>query len=170
MPYNLFETKDGEIALSVGNDKQFEKFSVLIKKPEWSSNDKFKTNENRVINRLELESLIEKSLKQNNSEYWYNLFIKEKIPSAIVRSVSEALKHPQTRENGMVQSIKHPKGGMFETLNTPMTINKKRGLRSPLSPPLLGEHSYEILKNEIKISDEEFLELCNNGVTKDGRN
>ena len=170
VPYNLFQTKDGEIALSVGNDKQFEKFSVLIKKPEWSSNDKFKTNENRVINRLELESLIEKSLKQNNSEYWYNLFIKEKIPSAIVRSVSEALKHPQTRENDMVQSIKHPKGGTFETLNTPMTINKKRGLRSPLSPPLLGEHSYEILKNEIKISNEEFLELCNNGVTKDGRN
>ena len=51
-----------------------------------------------------------------------------------------------------------------------MTINKKRGLSSPLSPPLLGEHSYEILKNIMKIDNEKFLELCNSGVTKDGRN
>ena len=70
----------------------------------------------------------------------------------------------------MVQNIKHPKGGFFKTLNTPMTINKKRGLSSPLSPPLLGEHSYEILKNTMKIDNKKFLELCNSGVTKDGRN
>ena len=170
VPYNLFKTKDGQIALSVGNDKQFKKFSELIKKPEWYLNDKFKTNEHRVINRLELEKLIEVSLKQNNSEYWYDLFINANIPSAIVRSVSEALKHPQTIENQMVHNIKHPKGGTFKTLNTPMTINKKRGLSSPLSPPLLGEHSYEILKNIMKIDNEKFLELCNSGVTKDGRN
>ena len=170
VPYNLFKTKDGQIALSVGNDKQFKKFSELIKKPEWYLNDKFKTNEHRVINRLELEKLIEVSLKQNNSEYWYDLFINANIPSAIVRSVSEALKHPQTIENQMVHNIKHPKGGTFKTLNTPMTINKKRGLSSPLSPPLLGEHSYEILKNTIKIDNKKFLELCNSGVTKDGRN
>jgi crotonobetainyl-CoA:carnitine CoA-transferase CaiB-like acyl-CoA transferase len=62
VPYNLFKTKDGLIALSVGNDKLFKKFSELIKKPEWYLNDKFKTNEHRVINRLELEKLIEVSL------------------------------------------------------------------------------------------------------------
>ena len=170
VPYNLFQTKDGEIAISVGNDKQFEKFSFLIKKPEWSSNNKFKTNEQRVVNRLELENLIEKSLKEKDSKYWYNLFIQANIPTAIVRSVSEALNHPQTLDNKMVQSIKHPKGGFFKTLNTPITINKKRGLNSPLSPPLLGEHSYEILQKEIKISDEAFLKLCSSGVIKDGRN
>ena len=54
VPYNLFETKDGEIALSVGNDRQFEKFSALIKKPEWSSNEKFKTNEIMVTYGLSL--------------------------------------------------------------------------------------------------------------------
>ena len=170
VPYNLFETKDGEIAISVGNDKQFKKFSNLIGKPEWALDLKFKTNKHRVINRNELEKLIEQKLKKHSSEYWYNLFIEANIPSAIVRSVSEALRHPQTLENEMVKNIKHPKDGMFKTLNTPITINKKRGLKSPSSPPLLGEHSYEILKKEINMNDEYFFELCKTGVIKDGRN
>jgi len=170
VPYNLFNTKDGEIAISVGNDKQFEKFSNLIGKREWASDLKFNTNKQRVINRNELEKLIEERLKIHNSDHWYNIFIEANIPSAIVRSVSEALRHPQTLENEMVKNIKHPKKGMFQTLNTPITINKIRGLKSPLSPPLLGEHSYEILKKEININDRDFYELCKNGVIRDGRN
>ena len=170
VPYNLFNTKDGEIAISVGNDKQFEKFSNLIGKREWASDLKFNTNKQRVINRNELEKLIEERLKIHNSDHWYNIFIEANIPSAIVRSVSEALRHPQTLENEMVKNIKHPKKGMFQTLNTPITINKIRGLKSPLSPPLLGEHSYEILKKEININDKDFFELCKNGVIRDGRN
>ena len=96
-------------------------------------------------------------------------FLKAKIPCAIVRSVNEALNHQQTIDNEMVKEIPHPKGGTFKTLNTPITINKQRGLTNPLSPPLLGEHSYEILKENLKISEINFLNLCNDGVIKDGR-
>jgi succinate--hydroxymethylglutarate CoA-transferase len=169
VPYNLFETKNGEIAISVGNDNQFKVFSKLIERLDWINDERFKTNENRVINRIELEKLIKNALETNDAQYWYNAFLKAKIPCAIVRSVNEALNHQQTIDNEMVKEIPHPKGGTFKTLNTPITINKQRGLTNPLSPPLLGEHSYEILKENLKISEIDFLNLCNEGVIKDGR-
>ena len=169
VPYNLFETKNGEIAISVGNDNQFKVFSKLIERLDWINDERFKTNENRVINRIELEKLIKNALETNDAQYWYNAFLKAKIPCAIVRSVNEALNHQQTIDNEMVKEIPHPKGGTFKTLNTPITINKQRGLTNPLSPPLLGEHSYEILKENLKISEIDFLNLCNDGVIKDGR-
>jgi|TARA_B110000503_G_scaffold48054_2_gene78226 succinate---hydroxymethylglutarate CoA-transferase len=169
VPYNLFETKNGEIAISVGNDNQFKVFSKLIERLDWINDERFKTNENRVINRIELEKLIKNALETNDAQYWYNAFLKAKIPCAIVRSVNEALNHQQTIDNEMVKEIPHPKGGTFKTLNTPITINKQRGLTNPLSPPLLGEHSYEILKENLKISEINFLNLCNDGVIKDGR-
>jgi succinate---hydroxymethylglutarate CoA-transferase len=169
VPYNLFETKNGEIAISVGNDNQFKVFSKLIERLDWINDERFKTNENRVINRIELEKLIKNALETNDAQYWYNAFLKAKIPCAIVRSVNEALNHQQTIDNEMVKEIPHPKGGTFKTLNTPITINKQRGLTNPLSPPLLGEHSYQILKENLKISEIDFLNLCNDGVIKDGR-
>jgi succinate--hydroxymethylglutarate CoA-transferase len=169
VPYNLFETKNGEIAISVGNDNQFKVFSKLIERLDWINDERFKTNENRVINRIELEKLIKNALETNDAQYWYNAFLKAKIPCAIVRSVNEALNHQQTIDNEMVKEIPHPKGGTFKTLNTPITINKQRGLTNPLSPPLLGEHSYEILKENLKISEINFLNLCNDGVIKDVR-
>jgi len=169
VPYNLFKTKNGDIAISVGNDNQFKIFSNLIGFPNWAKNNRFKTNENRVINRIELEGLIQNALSTNDANYWYQVFLNERIPCAIVRSVSEALCHEQTLKNDMVKDIPHPKGKKFKSVNTPITINKKRGLDVPLSPPLLGEHSYEILTKKLSMSDKQFLAHCKNGVIKDGR-
>jgi succinate---hydroxymethylglutarate CoA-transferase len=169
VPYNLFKTKNGDIAISVGNDNQFKIFSNLIGCPNWAKNNRFKTNENRVINRIELEDLIQNALSTNDANYWYQVFLNERIPCAIVRSVSEALCHEQTLKNDMVKDIPHPKGKKFKSVNTPITINKKRGLDVPLSPPLLGEHSYEILTKKLSMSDKQFLAHCKNGVIKDGR-
>ena len=169
VPYNLFKTKNGDIAISVGNDNQFKIFSNLIGCPNWAKNNRFKTNENRVINRIELEDLIQNALSTNDANYWYQVFLNERIPCAIVRSVSEALCHEQTLKNYMVKDIPHPKGKKFKSVNTPITINKKRGLDVPLSPPLLGEHSYEILTKKLSMSDKQFLAHCKNGVIKDGR-
>ena len=169
VPYNLFKTKNGDIAISVGNDNQFKTFSNLIGFPNWANDNRFKTNENRVINRIELEDLIENALSTNDANYWYQVFLNEKIPCAIVRSVSEALCHDQTLKNDMVKDISHPKGKKFKSVNTPITINKKRGVETPLSPPLLGEHSYEILTKKLSMSDKQFLAHCKNGVIKDGR-
>ena len=169
VPYNLFKTKNGDIAISVGNDNQFKIFSNLIGFPNWPKNNRFKTNENRVINRIELEDLIQNALSTNDANYWYQVFLNERIPCAIVRSVSEALCHEQTLKNDMVKDIPHPKGKKFKSVNTPITINKKRGLDVPLSPPLLGEHSYEILTKKLSMSDKQFLAHCKNGVIKDGR-
>jgi crotonobetainyl-CoA:carnitine CoA-transferase CaiB-like acyl-CoA transferase len=169
VPYNLFQTKEGEIAISVGNDNQFKIFSNLMGYPEWANDEEFKTNENRVINRIKIEALITNALKNNSADFWYEELLKANIPTAIVRSVSNALSNKQTLENEMVKEIQHANGGIFKSVNIPMSLNNKRGLDHPLHPPRLGENSYEILSKILNFSDEDFYKLCQKGVTTDGR-
>ena len=69
----------------------------------------------------------------------------------------------------MVKEIKHANGGIFKSINVPMSLNNKRGLNSPMHPPRLGENSYEILSGILNFSNEDFDKLCQKGVTTDGR-
>ena len=131
-------------------------FSNSIGYPEWANSEDFKTNENRVINRIKIEELITDALKNNSADFWYNKLLKANIPTAIVRSVSQALSHEQTLENEMVKEIKHANGGIFKSINVPMSLNNKRGLDNPLHPPRLGENSYEILNGILNFSNEDF--------------
>ena len=169
VPYNLFKTGKGEIAISVGNDNQFEVFAKLIGHPEWIEDNRFKTNQYRVLNRKVIENLITKTLESNSADFWYNKFLIANIPTAIVRNVSEALNHRQTLENDMVKEIKHSNGGYFKSINVPMSLNKERGIEAPSHPPRLGEHSYEILINILKLKESYFNNLCKEGVILDGR-
>jgi len=155
VPYNLFRCGEGALVISVGNDGQFRVFSELLKNSDWCENPKFSTNAARVENRKELEQFIDKALSKETAEYWYKLLQKNGIPVAVVRTVSEALSHEQTIDNGMVIDLEHPTAGIVKSLGLPININGKRGRKVNLSPPLLGEHNDEIMSNFLNMTPSE---------------
>ena len=166
VPYNLFKSKNGELAISVGNDNQFKIFTKLLKNPEWAADKRFAKNEDRVKNRTLIEKMINKELSKKNRSYWYNLFLKNNIPSAIVRGVKEALNHPQTKDNDMTLKLDKKNTKSLETLNTPIQINNQRGLSKPKYPPSLGEDTKKVLKKILNINDGEIKKLISLKVIK----
>ncbi|MBS7697464.1 MULTISPECIES: CoA transferase [unclassified Chelatococcus] len=144
VPYRTFRTNDGEIALAVGNDSQFERLSVLAEQPEWAADPRMKTNAARVRNRELVDSTVGEAMKGHSSEWWMAQLKLSGIPCGKVNSVADALKHPHTIARDMVVSLEHPTAGSLDLLGFPFKLTETpQTLRA--APPLLGEHTDEIL-------------------------
>jgi len=146
VPYRTFEAIDGSIAIAVGNDVQFEKFSVCLDKKEWSTDNRFIKNADRVINRDAIDKEIQNVIETKTVKEWLEQLLKSNIPASAVNSVESALSDEQTIANDMVVEIEHSQAGKLKMLgvpyrfsNTPAQIKK--------APPLLGEDNNEILES-----------------------
>ena len=144
VPYTVYGTKDASIALAVGNDAQFGRFSELIGHPEWSEDARFATNKDRVNNRQEIDRLIGEALLADSADDWIAQLQATGIPCGRINSVAEALETEQAKARRMVETIDHPKvgpvrvvGAPFKFSKTPATIRRH--------PPTLGEHTEEVL-------------------------
>jgi crotonobetainyl-CoA:carnitine CoA-transferase CaiB-like acyl-CoA transferase len=144
VPYRTFTTTDGEVAIGVGNDLQFQALSELLGHPEWATDVRFIRNEDRVRHRDELEGLIAEHIGTRSRADWIETLSAAEIPNGPVSTVAEALSSPHAIAREMVTSIDHPTIGSFRSLGLPMRLS-----HNPTSirrhPPLLGEHTGEVL-------------------------
>ena len=96
-------------------------------------------------------------------DYWIDLFEREGIPCGKINSVEEALESEQASDNGMVIEVEHETSGNIKMLGIPFSFsNTPVGIK--LSPPLLGEHTKEILKSLVHLDDREIDMLSKDGV------
>ena len=164
VPYRTYPTCDGELAVTVGNDAQFAKFSRVLEHEEWASDARFARNADRVVNRDLLDGLIRDRMVTRSRAEWIRDLEAAAIPCGPINSVAEALASPQTKEREMVATVEHPTAGQvpltgvpFKMFGTPATIRRP--------PPMLGQHSREVLADELGFSEAELGELVAAGVT-----
>lgn len=163
VPYTTYSCSDGMIALAVGNDNQFFKLSEILKHPEWAEDERFKTNAARVNHRALIDELIKQELIHFSSESLISLLRKQGIPIGQVNTVKKALASKQTKAKDMVIEIDHPKIGRFKTLGIPVKMHgTPSSIRS--APPLLGEHTEQILYEYLGLQKSELEELKNKQV------
>lgn len=158
VPYQVFYCKDAPIMLAVGSNIQFKKFCELIGRPEWINDPKYSTNEKRLENREEIVDMIKEILKTKNADEWLELFSEAQIPAGKVNTVKEALEQPQAIAREIVETVKHPMIGEVKMTKSPLRFSELN-IKSSLAPPLLGEHTDEILSKELGYSEEELAEL-----------
>ena len=152
-PYETFETSDGYINIAIGNDKLWIQFCTLLNKisPDLfpaniSSDPKFAANPERVQNRNELFPIINKIISQKTTDAWLKIFDEKGIPAGPILSLDKVLNHPQVLAREMVTEVKHPKTGKLKLTGIPVKLSETAGaIRTP--PPLLGEHTEDVLKN-----------------------
>ncbi|KAL1970674.1 hypothetical protein VTN77DRAFT_4318 [Rasamsonia byssochlamydoides] len=165
VPYQGFKTADGDIFIGGANDRLFGILCDKLGRPEWKSDPKFVTNNERVRNRTELEALIEEETKKRTTKEWLQIFEGCGLPYAAVNDVLDTLNHEHAQARGMVQEIEHPVCGPIKVLSPPVKYsNANPSIRSP--PPLLGEHTDEVLREVVGLSEERIQELRAKGVIR----
>ncbi|KAE8550837.1 hypothetical protein TMatcc_008900 [Talaromyces marneffei ATCC 18224] len=163
VPYQGFKTSDGDIFLGGANDRLFGILCEKLGKSEWSKDPKYVTNNERVRNRKELEDLIEAETTKRTTQEWLEILEGSGLPYAAVNDVLGTLNHEHTKARGMVQEIDHPSCGPIKVLSPPVKYsNADPSIRSP--PPLLGEHTDEILESVVGLGKERIQNLKAKGV------
>ncbi len=163
VPYEPFKTKDGTyIALGVGNDRQFKAFCSLLGLEQLAEDPKFATNSQRVLHREELIPIIAKKMLEKTSEEWLAALEGLKIPCGPINTLDKVFADPQIKAREMVAEVPHPTAGSVKLVASPMKLYK-----TPCTverhPPLLGEHTGEVLR-ELGYSDSEIDVLREKGI------
>jgi crotonobetainyl-CoA:carnitine CoA-transferase CaiB-like acyl-CoA transferase len=165
VPYQVFPTSDGNIIISIGNDVQFVRFCTFIGRLELSLDEKFKTNEMRVRNRDELTNIINDITHEKTSKYWLVGLEKIKVACGPINRIDQAFENPQVQSREMEIEMRHP-----ATSNQPVKLigSPIKMSRTPVSyrrpPPMLGEHTEEILSEFLELSPDACFELRKKGI------
>jgi succinate---hydroxymethylglutarate CoA-transferase len=158
VPYTTYPTADGMMALAVGNDAQFARFSAIAGHPEWSADSRYAKNPDRVANREVLDGLIGEALQRGKTAAWIEKLRAAGVPCGPINSVAEALTDPHTLARDMVRTVSHPVEGDLKTVGIPFRLNG-----TPASvrraPPTLGQHTDEVLRGELGLSAERIAQL-----------
>ncbi len=158
VPYTAYSVKDGMIAVAVGNDAQFARFSAALGKPEWAGDARFVKNPDRVTNRELLDGMIADVLRPDTAQAWLTKLTAAGIPCGRINSVSQALSDPHTLAREMVRTVKHPAAGEVKVLGIPFRFSHTPAAIHR-APPTLGEQTEEVLRDELGLSAERVAQL-----------
>jgi len=159
VPYQCFKARDGKyLTVAVGNDRIWKNFCEALGLENLIENPKFATNPKRVENRDELIPVLEKVFLSKTRDEWIGILLKKGVPCGPVYTMDEVFRDPQVLHRKMLVEIEHPKVGKIKQIGIPMKFSETPG-EIKVPPPLLGQHTEEILKNLLGYSEEEINQL-----------
>jgi glutaryl-CoA transferase len=161
VPYQVFEAADGPLVLAVGNDGQFAKFCTAAD-CRFHEDPRFTRNADRVRLRDTLVPLLADVLRQRKVAEWIALLEPIGVPVGPINDLAQVFAHPQVVSRRMKIDLPHPLSGTVPAVAAPMKMSATP-LRYERAPPLLGEHTREILREQ-GMTETEIEELAQRGV------
>ena len=164
LPYQVMPTSDGYIVLSIGNDPTFERFCKLAECEELLGDERFKTNATRVSNRDFVTETLNEITKKKSSEWWLTELEKENIGCGPINNLEQAFADPHVKAREMTVDMEHPAMGSkpIKLIANPIKLSKTPPTYRQ-APPLLGQHTEEIL-SEAGLSSDEITKLREDGT------
>ena len=154
VPYQPFRTSDGFIIVAIGNDSQFSRFCELAGRPDLSTDSEFGTNDARVRNREALLPILIKIFAARSSDEWLSGLEAQKIGCGPINNLQQVFDDPHVEAREMVITMDHPLTGNAgaQLIGSPMRFTETPvTYRHP--PPLIGQHTEEVLREKLGLSD-----------------
>jgi crotonobetainyl-CoA:carnitine CoA-transferase CaiB-like acyl-CoA transferase len=158
VPYQLFATADGWLAVCVGNDGQWQKYCQAIERPDLAADARFTTNPLRVENRGVLVPELEKIMRGRTCQQWESRLTAAGVPFAPVWDYARIFAEPQTAARGMKVTVRDPQGKPVDLVGSPFHFGGKT-LPAPTFPPTVGQHTDEVLKSVLGLDESRLAQL-----------
>ena len=163
VPYQAFPTADGAIMLAVGNDRQFAATMRCLGLDEHIEDHRFRRNRDRIRNRDALVELMSGAFRERDSAHWIDALMQSGVPTGPINDIEEVLTNAHSQERGLVKTVDNSQGEPV-----PMVANPVEFAATPVcydrAPPLLGEHTEEVLQEWLGYSAERIDALREDAV------
>ncbi len=163
VPYQVFAAADGHVIIAVGNDSQYAKFCEIAGRPELATNARFAKNADRVRNRAVLVPLLEQIVRARPVAFWTEQLEAAGVPCGPINSIAQALVDPQIVARRLRIDLPHPLAGHVPLVGNPIKMSATPPA-CDRPPPLLGEHTEEVLRQLLGCSEQELLALRQAGA------
>ena len=158
VPYQTFATQDGAIILACGNDNLFNKFCEAAGCAGLPEDPRFSTNAERVKNRVEITRLLNAVFEQRSTKEWVKLLDDAGVANGPINTIKEVFEEPQVIARGMKFELPHAAAGKVTLVASPMKFSGTP-LKHDMPPPVVGQHTDEILRTVLKKTDAEIAAL-----------
>lgn len=163
VPYDSFRARDTWFILGVANEKQWGILCDVLNRSEWKTDARFESNRKRVENRNTLVDELNKIFSTQDAEHWLEQLRKAGLPCGRINTVPEVFDLEHTRAREMILESEHSSAGILKLVGFPYKLsNTPAEVRNP--PPMLGEHTEEILSSLLKYSADEISALKSSGA------
>jgi CoA:oxalate CoA-transferase len=163
IPFETFETSDGELMVAAGNDNLWQKLCIALGMPELAKDKRFITNPLRAKNYAELRPLLAKEFKKKSTDVWHEVLLDYGVPNGPINNIENVVNDPQVKAREMIVEVDHPTAGKVKMAGIPIKMSESQGqIKAP--SPALGEHTEEILIKFLKLSKKEVIQLREEGV------
>jgi crotonobetainyl-CoA:carnitine CoA-transferase CaiB-like acyl-CoA transferase len=162
-PYETFEAADGFVIVGVGSDSLWRSFCAVLGDPALAGDPRFATNAARVTNYDALNARLVPVFRSRSVGEWLSAFEAVGIPCGRVRTVAEALDNPQVTARGLLLDVDHPAIGSGRYVGSPIHLDDA-GRGSTRPPPLLGQHTDEVLRERLGLEADQIDVLRRDGV------
>jgi crotonobetainyl-CoA:carnitine CoA-transferase CaiB-like acyl-CoA transferase len=163
VPYQPFKTADGNVILACGNDNLFRKFCAAAGCAELVDDPRFASNGKRVENRAELTRLLQAVFAQRGTHEWVEILEAAGVPNGPINDVAQVFEEPQVKARGIKVELEHPVAGKLPTVASPMRFSATP-VEYKLAPPVLGQHTEEILRGLLKLDEAAIAKLRAEGT------
>jgi glutaryl-CoA transferase len=158
VPYQSFKTADGYLVIGVASEGIWQRFCEAIGKTEMADDPRFAKNADRVDNRALLIAILTELFRSHDNEHWLKLLNAAEVPCAPIQTIDQVFAAPQVRHRDMLVEVEHPTAGTVRMAGIPVKFSATPAtVRLP--PPLLGEHTEEVLSSWLGMNDQEIADL-----------
>ncbi len=163
VPYQDFPTSDGDMILAVGNDSQFARFCEVVEQPQWALDARFAKNADRVLHREILVPLIRQTSVMRTTREWISLLEPAGVPCGPINDLAHVFEDAQVRARGMKIELPHPTAGTVALVASPIRMSKTP-VEYRNAPPLLGQHTHDVLAAVLGLDSTAIERLAKTGV------